>query len=91
MRPETRYAKVGEVHIAYQVFGQGNEDLVLVPGFMSNVDLWWDEPVVVRFFESLGRFCRVILFDKRGTGLSDPICGTACKFDPYLGVIGVQK
>lgn len=77
MRPETRYTKVGGVHIAYQVFGNGSEDLVLVPGYMSNVDLWWDEPVVARFFEDLGRFCRVILFDKRGTGLSDPIDGAA--------------
>lgn len=90
MKPETHYTKVGEVHIAYQVFGQGDEDLVLVPGYMSNVDLWWDEPVVVRFFEDLGRFCRVILFEKRGTGLSDPINGAATLEDRVDDVRGVM-
>jgi pimeloyl-ACP methyl ester carboxylesterase len=77
MRPETRYTKVGSVSIAYQVFGDGSDDLVLIPGWISNVDLFWDEPIVVRFFEALAPFCRVLLFDKRGTGLSDPIGGVA--------------
>lgn len=75
--PETRYARAGGTHIAYQVFGDGPRDLLLVPGWVSNVDLFWDEPVVVRFFEALSGFARVLLFDKRGTGLSDPVLGAA--------------
>lgn len=77
MVPTTRYAKSGSVHIAYQVHGDGPEDIVLVPGWISNVDVFWDEPVAVRFFEGLAQFARLILFDKRGTGLSDPIMGAA--------------
>jgi pimeloyl-ACP methyl ester carboxylesterase len=71
--PETRYARTGSVNIAYQVFGDGPHDLILVPGWVSNVDVFWDEPVVARFFQALASFSRVILFDKRGTGLSDRI------------------
>jgi pimeloyl-ACP methyl ester carboxylesterase len=71
MQPETRYAKSGNVRIAYQVFGQGAFDLVYVPGFISNIDHYWEQPTLVHFLERLGAFSRVILFDKRGTGLSD--------------------
>ena len=70
-RPRTRYAKSGDVHIAYQVVGEGPLDLVYVPGWISNVELTWEEPSVARFFERLAAFSRLILFDKRGTGLSD--------------------
>jgi pimeloyl-ACP methyl ester carboxylesterase len=72
-RPETRYAKSGDVHIAYQVVGEGPRDLVLVPGWVSNVEVFWEEPSVVRFFTRLASFSRLILFDKRGTGLSDRV------------------
>jgi pimeloyl-ACP methyl ester carboxylesterase len=75
--PETRYARAGATHIAYQVFGEGPRDLVLVPGWISNVDVFWDEPVVARFLRALATFNRVLLFDKRGTGLSDPVPGVA--------------
>jgi class 3 adenylate cyclase len=71
MQPETRYARSGDLHIAYQVFGAGSVDLVLVPGFISNVEETWDNPSAARWLERLGRFARVIAFDKRGTGLSD--------------------
>jgi class 3 adenylate cyclase len=71
MQPETRYARSGDLHIAYQVFGMGSVDLVLVPGFISNVEETWDNPSAARWLERLGRFARVIVFDKRGTGLSD--------------------
>src|SRR5215204_6702279 len=71
MQPDTHYAKSGEVRIAYQVFGQGAFDLVYVPGFVSNIDLYWDYPAMAHFLSRLGSFCRVIVFDKRGTGLSD--------------------
>ena len=73
--PETRYAKSGDVRIAYQVTGSGPFDLVFVPGFVSNLDLWWENPAWVGFFARLAAFSRVILFDKRGTGLSDRISG----------------
>ena len=76
MTPETKYASSGSVNIAYQVFGQGEVDLVIVPGWVSNIDTFWEEPGVVRFFERLAAFSRVILFDKRGTGLSDRITET---------------
>ena len=68
MQPETRYAKSGDVHIAYQVVGSGPLDLVFVPGFFSQVELWWEEPLCARFFERLASYSRLILFDKRGTG-----------------------
>jgi len=71
MRPRTHYARSGDVNIAYQVVGEGPRDLVFVPGWISNVEMFWEEPVVVRFLERLASFSRLILFDKRGTGLSD--------------------
>jgi class 3 adenylate cyclase len=72
MQPTTHYAKSGEVHVAYQVFGEG-PDLVMAPGFVSHIENYWDEPRVARFLSRLGSFCRVVLFDKRGTGLSDRV------------------
>jgi class 3 adenylate cyclase len=71
--PETRYAKSGDLRIAYQVIGNGPLDLVFVPGFVSNIDHFWDEPVIADFFRRLTSFSRLILFDKRGTGLSDRV------------------
>ncbi len=71
MIPETRYARSGKISIAYQVVGSGPIDLVIVPGWLSNIELFWEEPNIVRFFEKLTTFSRLILFDKRGTGLSD--------------------
>lgn len=69
--PETRYATSEGVHIAWQVFGAGPVDVVFVPGWFSNVEISWEDPRRARFFERLASFARVILFDKRGTGLSD--------------------
>jgi pimeloyl-ACP methyl ester carboxylesterase len=71
MKPETRYARSGDVHIAYQIVGEGPFDLVFVPGFVSNVEAAWESPARTRFFRRLASFSRLILFDKRGTGLSD--------------------
>ena len=74
MLPETRYVKASDgVSIAYQVFGDGPRDLVWVPGWISHLEVAWEEPTLARFFERLGSFCRLILFDKRGTGLSDRV------------------
>jgi class 3 adenylate cyclase len=73
MQPETRYAKSGDVHVAYQAFGEGSIDLVFVPGFISNIEHYWDDPSHARWLNRLARFARVISFDKRGTGLSDRV------------------
>lgn len=77
MNPETQYTWGDDVSIAYQVFGKGPPDLVVVPGWLSNLDLFWEEPSFVRFFQGLASFSRVLLFDKRGTGLSDRTTGTS--------------
>jgi class 3 adenylate cyclase len=71
MEPETHYARSGHVRIAYQVVGNGPLDLVVVPGYISNLDHIWDEPGLAHFLSRLSAFSRLILFDKRGTGLSD--------------------
>lgn len=71
--PTTQYAKVGDLHIAFQVVGDGPLDLVFVPGWVSNVELGWEEPRQASFLRGLASFARLILFDKRGTGLSDPV------------------
>jgi predicted ATPase/pimeloyl-ACP methyl ester carboxylesterase/DNA-binding CsgD family transcriptional regulator len=70
-RLETRYARSGDVNIAYQVVGQGPIDLVFVMGWVSHLDYFWQEPRFARFLRRLASFSRLILFDKRGTGLSD--------------------
>jgi len=69
--PETRYAKSGDVHIAYQVVGEGPIDLVFVPGLFSNVEHQWEEPGFAHFLQRLASFSRLIVVDARGTGLSD--------------------
>jgi len=71
--PETRYTRSGDVNIAYQVFGEGRLDLVYVMGWVTNLEAFWQEPSVARFFQRLASFSRLILFDKRGTGLSDRV------------------
>lgn len=69
--PNTRYTSSGDIHIAYQVLGQGPVDLIFVGGFVSDLEQTWEEPGLARFFQRLGSFSRLILFDKRGMGLSD--------------------
>jgi class 3 adenylate cyclase len=71
--PKTRYARSGDVNIAYQTAGKGPIDLVYVPGWVSNIETAWEDPHVSRFLERLASFSRLILFDKRGTGLSDRV------------------
>jgi len=73
--PETRYARSGDLHIAYQVFGEGELDLVLVPGYVTHVELVWEHEPSARFLDRLASFARVIHFDRRGSGLSDPVDG----------------
>jgi class 3 adenylate cyclase len=72
-RPETRYALSGDVHIAYQVFGEGDLDVVLVNGYITHIELVWDFEPLARSLEALASFARVIAFDRRGSGLSDPV------------------
>ena len=71
--PQTRYARSGTVNIAYQVVGDRPRDLVFVPGWVSHVEAGWDEPLLARFRRRLASFSRLILFDKRGTGMSDRV------------------
>jgi pimeloyl-ACP methyl ester carboxylesterase len=73
--PETRYAKSGDVNIAYQVTGEGPFDLVFVPGYVTHLELHWAIPSFAPALERLGSFSRLIRFDKRGTGMSDRVSG----------------
>ena len=73
MEAPIKYAKSDSVHIAYQVFGEGPRDIVLIPGTLSNVEMFWDFPVNEYLLKRLTSFARVIVFDKRGQGLSDRV------------------
>lgn len=75
MSPETRFTQNGDVSIAYQVTGDSPLDLVLVPGFVSHLEQAWEDPSYSRFLQHLASFSRLIVFDKRGTGLSDRVAG----------------
>jgi pimeloyl-ACP methyl ester carboxylesterase/class 3 adenylate cyclase len=77
VQPKTSYARNGDVNIAYQVVGDGPLDLLFIPPFVSHLDLFWAAPETAAFFSRLASFSRLILFDKRGTGLSDPVSGVA--------------
>jgi pimeloyl-ACP methyl ester carboxylesterase len=71
MGPRTDYARSGEYRIAYQVIGEGELDLIYVPGLVSHLELFWEEPTYSRFLHRLASFSRLILLDRLGTGLSD--------------------
>jgi pimeloyl-ACP methyl ester carboxylesterase len=73
MEAETKYARIGDVHIAYRIFGDGPHDLLLVPGTLSHVELYWELPANEYMLKRLTSFARVIVFDKRGQGLSDRV------------------
>ena len=81
MRPDTNYARDGDVHIAYQVLGTGSRDLLLVPEFWHSIEAQWELPELAGFLERLAGLGRLICFDQRGSGLSDPI-----RFDEALGL-----
>jgi pimeloyl-ACP methyl ester carboxylesterase len=91
--PQTRYARSGDVNIAYQVVGDGPRDLVLVPGWVSNIEVFWEHPTAASFLSRLASFCRLILFDKRGTGLSDrvDIPGIETRMDDVRAVMDAAK
>src|SRR5438034_11078664 len=73
LQPATKYAKSGDVHIAYRVFGDGPRDIVLIPGTLSHLELSWEIPSNEHLLKRLTAFARVIVFDKRGQGLSDRV------------------
>jgi pimeloyl-ACP methyl ester carboxylesterase len=73
MQPATRYAKSGDIRIAYQVFGEGPVDVVIAPPFVSSIETYWDEPNAARWLLRLASYARVVMLDKRGTGMSDPV------------------
>lgn len=73
MESPVKYAKSGEVHVAYRIFGDGDHDIVLIPGTISHVELLWDVPVYEYLIKRLTAFARFIVFDKAGQGLSDRV------------------
>ena len=75
MPPRTQYAKHGDLNIAYQVTGDGPIDILVVPSFVSNIEFWWAHPTMKAWWDRVTSFARLILFDKLGTGCSDPVSG----------------
>jgi class 3 adenylate cyclase len=75
MDVDVHYARSGDLRIAYSVFGDGPVDFVFVPGWVSHLESWWEADAPTRFFRRIASFTRLIMFDKRGTGLSDPFTG----------------
>lgn len=73
MPPQTQYARCGDLSIAYQVFGDGPHDLVIVPGYVWHIEQLWNEPGYHHMMRALTDFARVTNYDKRGTGMSDPV------------------
>ncbi|MBK5231614.1 MAG: alpha/beta hydrolase [Thermoleophilia bacterium] len=89
-RPETRYARNGDLRIAYQLVGEGPLDVVLVPALASNIEISWDLPFFASFFERIASFSRLILFDRRGNGMSDGLAGATSlegQVDDVLAVL----
>ena len=70
---ETAYAPCGDLSLAYQLFGDGPVELVFIGPMVSHIELFWTMPEFKAFFDTLGTFCRVAIFDKAGVGLSDPV------------------
>jgi alpha-beta hydrolase superfamily lysophospholipase len=73
VEPETQYAKAEEGYVGYQVIGQGPFDILFIGNWVSNIEVMWEHPSMVRYLNRLGSFARVIAFDKRGSGVSDPV------------------
>src|SRR3954454_858478 len=90
MSVEVDYAKRGDINIAYQVVGDGDVDIIFGAGLVSHLDLMWGDPHATSFLWQLGDYGRLILFDKPGTGLSDPVVGTPTleqRVEDYLAVL----
>ena len=95
--PETSYASCGDLSLAYQVFGDGPIELVVGGSFASHIELYWTMPEFVAFFERLSTFCRILLFDKAGAGLSDPVPKVrtlddrAAEIESVMDTVGFEK
>jgi pimeloyl-ACP methyl ester carboxylesterase len=89
--PPVRYARSGDVSVAYRSVGQGPRDIVVVPGYISHLDVMGENPLIFRFFGRLLRFARVTVFDKRGTGMSDPVEGVPTLEDRMDDVRSVME
>jgi pimeloyl-ACP methyl ester carboxylesterase len=95
--PETSYATCGDLSLAYQVFGEGPIELVVGGSFASHIELYWTMPEFVAFFERLSTFCRILLFDKAGAGLSDPVPKVrtlddrAAEIESVMDTVGFEK
>jgi class 3 adenylate cyclase len=90
MEAPVRYAKAGDVHIAYRVFGDGPRDIIMIPGTTSHVELFWDFPPNAHMLKRLSSFARVIVFDKRGQGLSDRVVGEQTLEERTTDVLAVM-
>ena len=96
-KPVTKYTKSGRISLAYQVYGSGKQKIVYIPGWVSNIDLMWENPQLVAFFQGLAEFATIILFDKRGTGLSDRVSELSSLEDrmddirAVMDAVGIQK
>ncbi len=97
MAPKTQYAKHGDINLAYQVVGEGDVDIVLVPSFVSHIEFFWSHPAIKSFFDRITRFARLLIFDKAGTGLSDPVSGIptleerADEVEAVMDAAGMQR
>ena len=95
--PETLYASCGDLSLAYQVFGDGPVELVFAGPFVSHVELFWAMPEFKSFFEQLGTFCRIVIFDKAGVGLSDPVSRVrsvddrVAEIEAIMDAVGFEK
>jgi class 3 adenylate cyclase len=89
MAPETRYARSGELHIAYQTFGEGSIDILWVPTWIWEGEHVWEEPSITRLFRRIGSFARLITFDRRGSGLSDSVRGAPTLEEQMDDVVAV--
>jgi class 3 adenylate cyclase len=90
MEPETRYARNGDVHLAHHVTGGGGPDLVFVPSWLHHSEHMWTHPSVAPFFARLASFSRLIMFDRRGTGMSDPIAGPVALEEQMDDIVAVM-
>jgi class 3 adenylate cyclase len=90
MPPETRYARSGELHIAYQVVGNGEVDLLWVPTWIWEVEHMWEQAWVSKMLRQFASFSRLIMFDRRGTGLSDPVLGAPTLEEQMDDLVGVM-
>ena len=83
-QPRTQYAQSGGVELAYQVFGAGERDLVLVLDWASHLEVLWEQPLMEEFLQALARIGRVVWFDMRGVGMSDPVAGGAAAPEDWV-------